>query len=55
MDSTGRVGDNSVLGMDGECTRLDETVSDTVSSDTRLATFLVGRDLSVVFGNFFLN
>ena len=43
MDSTGRVGDNSVLGMDGECTRLDETVSDTVSSDDCLAPVLLGR------------
>ena len=43
MYSNGREGGNSVLGMDGECTRLSEMVSDAVYSDTRLTPVLLGR------------
>ena len=43
MDSTWREGGNSVLGMDRDCTRLAETVSDPVSSDSLLAPVLVGQ------------
>ena len=43
MYSTGIEGGNYVLGMDGECNRLAETVPDAVSSDARLDPVLLGR------------
>ena len=32
-----------MIGMDGECTRLAETVTDAISSDARLDPVLLGR------------
>ena len=43
MDLTGIEGGNSVIPMDGECTRLAERVLDDVSSDARLAPVLLGQ------------
>ena len=42
MESTGRGGDDAVVCMGGECTRLDEAVSNTVSSGDCIALGLVG-------------
>ena len=44
MYLNGREGGNYVIGMDGECTRLAETVSDAVSSNACLAPVLLGQD-----------
>ena len=55
MYSTGRGGGDYVVGMEGECTRLGEAVSNPVSSEARLAPGLVGRGWSEVLGNFLLN
>ena len=57
MDSTGRGGSDSIVGMDGGCTRtrLAESVSDTVSSEARLSPGMVGRGWSSVLGNFLPN
>ena len=41
--------------MHGECTRLDEVVSNPVSSDARLAPGLVGQGWYGILRNFFLN
>ena len=43
MDLTGREGGNSMLGMDGECTRPAETVSDSISSHAYLTPVLLRR------------
>ena len=44
-DSTGMGGGGgeSVVGMDGECTRIAEDISNPVSSEARLVPGLVGR------------
>ena len=42
MYLNGREGGNYVIGMDGECNRLAETVTDAVSSDARLDPVLLG-------------
>ena len=55
MDLTDRGGDDYVVGMDGECSHLADTVYNTVSSEASLAPGLVGRGWSGVFGNFLLN
>ena len=52
MDSTGGGGD-SVVGMDGECTRIAEDISNPVSSEARLAPGW--KYWSGVLGNFLLN
>ena len=52
MYSTGRGGGDSVVGMDGGCTRIDEAVSDTFSSEARLAPGWQGW--SGVLGDFLL-
>ena len=44
-----------MLCIDGEWTRLAETWSDAMSSETRFAPVLLGRDWSVIVGNFLLN
>ena len=43
MDSTGRERGNYTIGVYGECTYLAETVPYVVSSDARLALFLLGK------------
>ena len=55
LDLSGGCGGNSVLCIDGEWTRLAETWSEAVSSETRFATGLLGQDWSVILGNFLLN
>ena len=55
MDSTGREEGKSILGMDGECTRLVETFSDAVYYDDFLAPVLLERGLLFIHGNFLLN
>ena len=41
--------------MEGECTRLSDTLSEEESSDIRLATGLFARAWSVILGNLVLN
>ena len=53
MYESGRVGCDYIVGMDRECTRIDEAVSDPISSEAYLA--LGWRDWSVILGNLSLN
>ena len=55
MDPTGRGGGDYIGGMDGECTRIDEVVSNMESSVYLLAPGLVGKCYSGALGNFLLN
>ena len=55
MESTGRGGDNSIGGIDGECTHLAEVISDTDSSVALIAPGFAGKVLEGAFGNFTLN
>ena len=55
MDSTGRGRGDSVVGMEGECDRLDEAVYNIISSDARIAPGLVGQGWYGILDNFFLN
>ena len=55
MYESGRVGCDYIVGMDRECTRIVEAVSDPVSFEARIAPGLVGQVWSGVLWNFLLN
>ena len=44
LDSIGEYGGNFVLRINGEWTRIDEMLSDAVSSDNRFTPLLLGQD-----------
>ena len=55
LESSGGCGGNTVLWIDGEWTRLVETWSEDLSSETLFATGLLVRDWLFILGNLVLN
>ena len=55
MYSIGGYGGNSMLWIDREGTRIEETLSDAVSSEDLFAQFFLGKACSFILGNLLLN